>query len=538
MTTYSGGASPGGRAPRTDGAGRVASTRVAITNAIGALIGRSRAGSTPVAGALAVATVTRSQQVVSRRVASRSGAAGIAGPVAWGQQLSAIRTPVRVQRIARWLEAVSANASSGATSAARSQRVPRAIAIPTRVERRPGFVKLAGARQRRTGYDGAAMSDLAPSPLPALIVGAGPAGLATAACLKQRGVEALVLEAGPALGHAWRHHYDRLRLHTVKQRSHLPGLSFDAGLPRYPTRADLVAYLDAYAARFAIVPRTDEPVRRVRAVDGGFLVESARGSYQARAVVVAAGFNRVPNPARMPDQDRFGGVLIHSAGYRNGDRFAGQRVLVIGAGNTGAELALDLAERGAKPTLAVRAPVNVVPRDFLGLPIQVTSIRMRNAPLKLADGIGRLVSRLAFGDLTRYGLPRPAVGPISAVKQRRRIPLIDVGTIAAIKRGAIAVKPGVARLTGTGAVFADDSVADFEAVILATGFRPALAEFVDVPGALDEAGDPCNWQGGDGPCRNLFFVGYEIVPTGHLREIAIQAQAVAAAIAGPAASAA
>ena len=162
----------------------------------------------------------------------------------------------------------------------------------------------------------------------------------------------------------------------------------------------------------------------------------------------------------------------------------------------GAEIALDLAERGAKPTLAVRAPVNVVPRDLLGMPIQLTSIRLRNAPLKLADGIGRLASRLAFGNLARLGLPRPAKGPISAIKQRQRIPLIDVGTIAAIRRGEIAVKPGVARLTETGAVFADDSVAELDAVVLATGFRTALEEFVAIPGVLDDSGSPRDWRAG------------------------------------------
>jgi indole-3-pyruvate monooxygenase len=369
------------------------------------------------------------------------------------------------------------------------------------------------------------------APLPVVIVGAGPAGLATAACLKRRNVEALVLEAGPSLANSWRNHYDRLHLHTVKQQSQLPGLPFARELPRYVSRADFVAYLESYAARFSIVPRTGEVVRRVGAADGELVVETARAVHRARAVVVATGYSRVPNPDRLPEQERFRGPVLHSSRYRNGEAFAGQRVLVVGAGNTGAEIALDLAERGAQPTLAVRAPVNVVPRDLLGMPIQLTSIRMRKAPLKLADGIGRLASRLAFGNLARLGFPRPAMGPISAIKLRRRIPLIDVGTIAAIKRGEIAVKPGVARLTETGAVFADDSVAELDAVVLATGFRPALEELVAVPGVLDDSGSPRDWRAG-GACPNLFFVGYEIVPTGHLREIALRAEAVAAEIAG------
>ena len=365
--------------------------------------------------------------------------------------------------------------------------------------------------------------------LPVLIVGAGPAGLASAACLKQRGLEPLVLEAGASLGSSWRHHYDRLRLHTVKQQSHLPGVPFANELARYPTRAEVIAYLEAYAARFAIVPRTNEAVRLVRAVDDGFVVESARAAYRARAVVIASGLNRLPNPERLPGQEHFRGALIHSREYRNANRFVDQRVLVVGAGNTGAEIALDLAEHGARPTMALRSPVNIVPRDFLGMPTQLSTIRMRRVPLKLADALARLVSRLAFGNLARYGLPRPALGPLTTFKVRRRVPLIDVGTIAAVKRGDVAVKPAVARFTETGALFADGSAAEFDVVVLATGYRPALEDIVAVPGVLDDDGHPRDWKGGAHP--RLFFVGYKQPSTGLLREIAIQAEAVAAAIA-------
>src|SRR5262245_13178331 len=148
----------------------------------------------------------------------------------------------------------------------------------------------------------------------------------------------------------------------------MPGMPFAKRLPRYPSRADVVSYLEAYAARFALEPRTGEAVRRVRTEEGGFVVESERAVYRARAVVISAGLNRVPNPERLPDQDCFRGTLIHSGGYRNADRFAGQRVLVVGAGNTGAKIALDLAEHGARPAMALRSPVNIVPRDFLGIP--------------------------------------------------------------------------------------------------------------------------------------------------------------------------
>jgi hypothetical protein len=175
--------------------------------------------------------------------------------------------------------------------------------------------------------------------------------------------------------------------------------------------------------------------------------------------------------------------------------------------------------------------VNVVPRELLGMPIQRTSIRLQKAPLKLADGIGRLAGWLAFGNLPRLGFPRPALGPISSIRLHHRIPLIDVGTIAAIKRGKIAVKPGVTSFTETGAGFADGSTGTFDAVVLATGFRAALGDFVEVPGVLAEDGTPRDWRGSDAS-PNLFFVGYDIVPTGQLRTMAARAEEVAAAIAG------
>jgi len=345
-------------------------------------------------------------------------------------------------------------------------------------------------------------------------------------CLKRHGIEPTVLEAGPSVGTSWRRHYRRLHLHTVKEHSSLPGLPFPESAPRYPSRADVVSYLDAYAARFGIVPRTAEPVRRISLVDGVLTVESDRGAYRAQAVVVATGLSRVPNPEPLNNQEDFEGPVIRAGLYQDGAPYTGQRVLVVGGGNTGAEIALDLAEHGATPTLCVRTPVNVVPRDFLGIPAQVTSLRMRSLPLAMRDRIGRWASWLTFGDLSRYGLPRPALGPISSVLLRGRIPIIDVGTVDAIKRGAIAVKAGVARCTARGAIFADGSEERFDAVVTATGYQPALADIVDIPGVLDARGHPRSWKADR--ARGLYFVGYDNVATGLLREIGRQAEAVAA----------
>ena len=172
----------------------------------------------------------------------------------------------------------------------------------------------------------------------------------------------------------------------------------------------------------------------------------------------------------------------------------------------------------------------MVPRDFLGMPTQLTSIRLRGAPLKFATPSGGWSRAWRSAICARHGFARSPLGPLSAIKLRRRIPLIDVGTIAAVKRGDIAVKPAVERFTETGAVFADGSSGDFDAAVLATGYRPALEEMVAVPDVLAPDGFPRDWRGG-GACPNLFFVGFDQPATGLLRQIAIEAQTVAAAIA-------
>src|SRR5580765_3498669 len=153
---------------------------------------------------------------------------------------------------------------------------------------------------------------------PAVVVGAGPAGLATAVCLRRRGIEPTVLEAGQSVGSSWRRHYRRLHLHTVKEHSSLPGVPFPEGAPRYPSRADVASYLDTYAARFGIVPRTAEPVRRISLVDGVLTVESDRGAYCASAVVVATGLSRVPNPERLHNQENFEGPVIRAGEFQDG----------------------------------------------------------------------------------------------------------------------------------------------------------------------------------------------------------------------------
>jgi len=241
----------------------------------------------------------------------------------------------------------------------------------------------------------------------AVVIGAGPAGLAAAACLIQRGRQPLVLERAGELGASWRSHYERLHLHTVKTHSALPGLPFPDSAPRYVSRQDVVDYLTAYAAHHRITPRVGADVASIVPRDGGWQVATSDGQrYVAPAVVVATGANNRPNRPEFNGQASFAGRIVHSGDYRNAAPFRGRRVLVVGMGNTGAEIALDLAEQGATAALSVRSPLNVVYRDVLGRPTQLTSMALARLPERWGDAIARWLCTVTVGDIGRYGLQR------------------------------------------------------------------------------------------------------------------------------------
>lgn len=356
-----------------------------------------------------------------------------------------------------------------------------------------------------------------------VIIGAGPAGLAVAACLARADLPFIVLEQDERLGERWRSRYDRLHLHTAKQYSALPYLPFPASHPRYPSRDQVVEYLEGYARHFGITPRFGERVTSVARVLDAWIVSTAKmNTYHAGHVVVCTGRSDVPHRASWPGLESFRGRVIHSAEYANGSSFAGQRVLVVGFGNSGGEIALDLAESGAHPDVAVRNPVNVVPRDFMGQPIQRSTIVLRRVPVAIRDAIGRTISRIVFGDLGTLGLRRSSEGPVSGIVRRGRIPLIDVGTIAQIRAGKIGLRPDVRRVDADLVTFADGARERYDAIVLATGYSTGLKALgADLP--VDAHGLPLT--------TSLHLVGFGSPPTGALREIAIEAKRVAARIA-------
>lgn len=372
-----------------------------------------------------------------------------------------------------------------------------------------------------------------PEPTPVLIIGAGPAGLATAACLRQRGIASTVLEQADRVGHSWRHHYERLHLHTVKSHSALPGLPFPPEAPRYVPRQGVVDYLEAYAKHHGIEPRCGQAVQRITRGDAGWLAHTATGhAWAAPQLVLATGANREPIVPSLPAQESFNGRILHSRDYRNARPFAGQRVLVVGIGNTGAEIALDLAEQGVSVALSVRSPVNIVKRDVLGRPTQLSSIALAKLPEPLGDALATLLRNLTVGDLSRWGLRTPAVSPLRQLRHDGKTPLIDIGTVERIKTGDIAVFPGIATLTRDGVRFSDGREQPFDTLVLATGYRAGLPTlFPQHTLPLDAHGLPTAMHG-EGDLQGLHFVGLDIrQPGGLLRTIAMQAPTVADRIA-------
>lgn len=365
-----------------------------------------------------------------------------------------------------------------------------------------------------------------------LVIGAGPAGLATAGSLAQRGMQACVIESAAEVGASWRGHYDRLHLHTLKTWSAMPGMRFPPATPRYPSRQQMIDYLEAYASRFGIHAEFGQQVQQIKAEGDGWSAFTASGkTYRARHLVMATGANRVPRMPAVEGRQLFAGTVLHSQGYRNAAPFSGQRVLVVGLGNSGAEIALDLAQHGVAVALSVRSPQNIVYRDVLGVPVHLTALLLSRLPASWGDAVSSLLRDLTVGDLRRWGIRTPALAPMRQVRECGRAPLIDTGTVACIKRGEIGVHAGITRFLPHGAVFEDGSEAALDAVIFATGYQPQLAQlFPDQPLTLDTDGLPLQ-EIGTGAHAGLYFIGFDThSPEGMLRRIALQAQQVAGII--------
>lgn len=345
-----------------------------------------------------------------------------------------------------------------------------------------------------------------------IIVGAGPAGLATAAQLSLAGIPYLILERSGQVAHSWHEHYDRLHLHTTNKLSHLAPLPFPEDYPLYVSKDQLVAYFEKYRAKFEINPIFHAEAKRIYRPEQNWIVETTTGvQYEAPHLVVATGVNHSPYVPKFPGADQFKGGISHSKTYRNAQAYIGKHVLVVGMGNTGAEIALDLAEAGAASTsIAVRDSVNIVPRDFLGNPTQITALRLAKLPNWLGDWIGIQVRRFTMGDLRKFGLKFPKIAPMAQLRATGKTPVVDLGTADMIRQGKIKIKAtGIKEIQEQEVLFEDGSQQAYDHIILATGYRANLLDTIDnCASMLDEHHWP-RFVIGSGSEAGLYFIGYD-----------------------------
>jgi putative flavoprotein involved in K+ transport len=369
---------------------------------------------------------------------------------------------------------------------------------------------------------------------PVYVIGGGPGGLAAAHALRARGIRAVVLEKSDAVGASWRRHYDRLRLHTTRRLSALPGLPMPRRFGRWVARDNVVRYLEKYAEVHALEIVTGVEVTRVeRNPDGTWLLRATGGrELTAGAVVVATGYNHTPNIPDWPGRDTFTGELSHASAYRNPEPYAGRDVLVVGIGNTGAEIAVDLVEGGAKRVrLAVRTAPHIVRRSTAGWAAQYSAVLVRRLPVALVDRIAKPMARLSVPDLSAHGLPRPTSGLYSRVNEGS-IPVQDVGIIDAVRKGKVEIVAAVEKFEDGKVVLADGSHVETDAVIAATGYRRSLEGPLGHLDVLDGRGKPVV-HGARSP-RNapgLYFTGFTNPISGMFRELALDAEKIAKAVA-------
>jgi len=356
-----------------------------------------------------------------------------------------------------------------------------------------------------------------------IVVGAGPAGLAVSRELRLRGVGHVVLERG-AIGESWRRYYDGLVLHTGRHLTSLPGLPFRRSDPMFVTRERFVRYLDEYARAMDLPIVAAADVTAVLREDGHWVVYGAGGPWHCWILVVATGIASSPVVPHLPGQGGYAGRIRHSIDYHRPEPFNGLRVLVVGAGNSGGEIAAELARVAAPVSIAIRSGVVVVPREIAGIPSQYLGVLIRRLPRTIGGPIVSIANRRRMRRL-------PPSLPRSTASSLDEIPLIGMHLPDAITAGTVVVRPAVSGFSTDAVRFADGSEAPFDDVILATGFRAAIEPLAglvtrDARGFAKRSDRVTSSEQPD-----LYFVGHEYDASGGLANIRHDAPLAAGRIA-------
>lgn len=376
-----------------------------------------------------------------------------------------------------------------------------------------------------------ATSQSLPSTVDAIVIGAGPAGLATAAELGRTGQTVLVIDKADRVGSSWSRHYDRLHLHTARRLSSLPGSIIPRSRGQWVARDDFLAYLADFAASNSLDVRLGVTAGAVTQDATGWLVSTDHGDVHAATVVVATSYNHTPYIPDWTGLDDYSRPVLHSSEYRNPAQLPGSTVLVVGTGNSGAEIAADLAEAGKHVLLSVRTPPNIVPRSVVGIPNQYLVLSISPLPTRARDVISGWVQRLTIGNLARFGLPKAPRGIVTQMERDDVTPTIDVGLLKALRAGKVTVVASIDRFTDAAVTLTDGTTITPDAVVVATGYRRGLEPLVGSLGVLAETGRPRINADGQLPGHpGLYFIGYTNPITGNIRQLAIDARKIARSV--------
>ncbi|MGV0838179.1 flavin-containing monooxygenase [Mycolicibacterium thermoresistibile] len=362
----------------------------------------------------------------------------------------------------------------------------------------------------------------------AVVIGAGPSGVAAAVSLRDRGIRPLLIDRSAHVGASWRARYDRLRLNTGRLTSHLPNRPYPEGTAVFPTRDQVVDHLDRHAREDGIELMLSTTVARIDRDRDGWRLWTSGGDVCAHHVVVATGYEHTPRIPEWPGAEEFSGQLMHSSAYRNPAPFVGLRVLVVGAGSSAMEIVHDVATGGAAQAwLAVRTPPNIMLRALPGgFPSDYLATPLFDAPVGLVDRMARIAQRATIGDLAEYGLPTPTEGVFARGKRLGRAPVIvDREVIDAIRARRFAVVPTVERFDGDSVVLIDGRRLQPDAVICATGYLRGLESLVGHLGVLNDQGLPRS-AGEVSAAPGLWFIGFQSRP-GLISFAAKQSQRIA-----------
>ncbi|MDN5853446.1 MAG: NAD(P)/FAD-dependent oxidoreductase [Actinomycetia bacterium] len=367
----------------------------------------------------------------------------------------------------------------------------------------------------------------------ALVIGAGSAGLSAAAALARRGVPTLVLEEGDGVGRSWRQRHDELRLNTVRWLSDLRGPRIPRTAGRWVTRDDYVAHLVDFTTYHRLDVRFGVRAERIDRAGDRWRVRTGDGDCEAEHVVVATGLDRVPQTPHWPGRDSFTAPVLHAAALHRVTGLAGRRVLLVGAGNSGVELAAHLVDAPVTQLwVSVRTPPTIMPLEVAGIPLNPIAVALRALPERVRAAAAHRISRLSIGDLAAHGLPAPRQGPHARLRTTGTTAAVDRGFVRHLTAGRLEIVPEIDHLTGADVVLRGGRSVRPDIVVSATGFRPGLEPLVGHLGVLDEGGHPVA-SAARPAAPGLWFIGYQPAIEGNLRRHPIEARSIARRIIRP-----